>query len=582
LIVKTFIQLATIAVAQQQPKQAIQYYQQALNHPITDAELHNQIVVHLALLQPEYMPQAIEQTHRLDANIAKLNALLALAKPSAQIELYQQALQLALQLDKPRYKSLAYGYLAEYYQVYQQDQQDQQVLQLLQSALFFAQQERDLLYRWQWRKAQLYHRQQKTEQAIQYYQKSISNIENIRTALLRSYSTEQFEMWVKPVYFELIDILLQQASHTGQNQALLTQTIEVLETYKSLELENYFKDDCVTQAKQTTAQTLLPTRTAIFYPILLENRTELILSIQNRLIQTTVLQQSAKDLTWLIQRFVKQLDKRTGQKIAAWLITPIRTILEQHQIDTLVIVPYDILYTLPFAALHDGTDYLIKDYAIVITPSLALTTLKSTRDLSYQILAGGLSKPMEQFSALPYVNQELAKIEAIWQPQQLLKNERFQFDVLYHNLKQQSYSLLHFATHAQIMPKVKDSFLLTYNGKMNLNQLEQLVRLRQFQQQPVELLTLSACQTAQTGDKQAALGIAGLAIKSGANSVLASLWAIDDAATAKLIPLFYQKLATQKLSKAQALQQAQWKLMQLTTYHHPRYWSGFILIGNWL
>jgi CHAT domain-containing protein len=277
-----------------------------------------------------------------------------------------------------------------------------------------------------------------------------------------------------------------------------------------------------------------------------------------------------------------RLDKRIGQKIYAWLIEPMKAILQQYQIDTLIIVPYDILYTLPFAALHSGEDYLIKDYALAVTPSLQLTTLKSTSNFTYKLLAGGLSKSIGQFPALPYVNQELQQIYVIWDDKQLLKNDNFQFNTLYQNLKQQPYNLLHLATHAQIMPQVRDSFLLTFEGKMDLNQLEKLVRLRQFQQQPIELLTLSACQTAQTGNRQAALGIAGLAVKSGAHSVLASLWDIDDAATAELIPLFYQQLAKKGISKAQALQEAQWKLMQLTTYHHPRYWSGFILIGNWL
>ncbi|WP_353571258.1 CHAT domain-containing protein [Candidatus Albibeggiatoa sp. nov. BB20] len=582
LIAKNLSQLGKIALAQQQIKPAAQYYLQALHTEFEDIELKTIILINLSQLDSSYIPLIAQNIKDLTESVAKFNALLTLAKQQDKLSLYQQALQLSFKLNKPRFKSLAYGYLAEYYQKYQRNND---ALQLLQSALFFGQNELDILYRWQWRKAQILRKQEKNAASIQYYQFSIENIEKIRSALLLGYIGEQehFEQFVKPVYFELIDMLLQQASQAiVEKQILLKQVILILEQYKSLELENYFQDDCVSKTQPTDLKNQIPKTTAIFYPILLSERSELLLLIQGQIIQVTIQQQYLQDLQWLVQRFLVHLDKRVGQKIYAWLIEPIENILEKYQINTLVIVPYDILYTLPFAALHNGEDYLIKHYALAVTPSLRLTTLKSTINFDYKLLAGGLSQSTGQFPALPYVNKELQQIDIIWNDKQLLKNDNFQFDTLYQNLKQQPYNLLHLATHAQINPKVRDSFLLTYEGKMNLNQLEKLVRLRQFQQQPIELLTLSACQTAQTGNRQAALGIAGLAVKSGAHSVLASLWAIDDAATAELIPIFYQKLAKRTISKAQALQQAQWKLMQLTTYHHPRYWSGFILIGNWL
>jgi CHAT domain-containing protein len=97
---------------------------------------------------------------------------------------------------------------------------------------------------------------------------------------------------------------------------------------------------------------------------------------------------------------------------------------------------------------------------------------------------------------------------------------------------------------------------------------------------PVELLTLSACQTA-VGDERAALGLAGVAIKAGARSALASLWFVNDESTSKLVTEFYQQLQNPTLSKAQALQQAQKSLME-QGYQHPLYWAPFLLIGNWL
>ena len=114
-----------------------------------------------------------------------------------------------------------------------------------------------------------------------------------------------------------------------------------------------------------------------------------------------------------------------------------------------------------------------------------------------------------------------------------------------------------------------------------MNRLERFMSLSQYRDQPVELLTLSACQTA-AGDDRAALGLAGVAVKAGARSVLATLWFINDQASAQLVTEFYRQLRDPDVSKAKALQQAQVQLLSDRRYQHPGYWSPFLLIGNWL
>ncbi|NEQ81379.1 MAG: CHAT domain-containing protein, partial [Moorea sp. SIO2I5] len=103
----------------------------------------------------------------------------------------------------------------------------------------------------------------------------------------------------------------------------------------------------------------------------------------------------------------------------------------------------------------------------------------------------------------------------------------------------------------------------------------------QKQENPIELLVLSACTTA-VGDSRAALGLAGIAVRGGARSTLASLWTADDLATTELMTRFYKKLATGQVTKAEALRQAQQELLQSEAFNHPYYWSAFILLGNWL
>jgi CHAT domain-containing protein len=98
----------------------------------------------------------------------------------------------------------------------------------------------------------------------------------------------------------------------------------------------------------------------------------------------------------------------------------------------------------------------------------------------------------------------------------------------------------------------------------------------------VELLVLSACQTA-AGDDRAALGLAGVAVKAGARSALATLWFVNDQSTSALITQVYNQLRqTPPVSKAQALQAAQIKLLSDRRYRHPCYWSPYLIIGNWL
>jgi len=94
-------------------------------------------------------------------------------------------------------------------------------------------------------------------------------------------------------------------------------------------------------------------------------------------------------------------------------------------------------------------------------------------------------------------------------------------------------------------------------------------------------LILSACQTA-SGDDKAALGLAGLAVRSGARSTIASLWAVNDQSTAQLMTEFYQNLVDQAIeTRAEALQKAQVKLLNSPQYKHPYYWAAFVLVGNW-
>ena len=143
------------------------------------------------------------------------------------------------------------------------------------------------------------------------------------------------------------------------------------------------------------------------------------------------------------------------------------------------------------------------------------------------------------------------------------------------------YSVVHIASHGHFDRDPKRSFLLSYDGRLTMDELERLMKQTRYRDDAVELLTLSACRTA-AGDDRAALGLAGVAVKAGARSAVATLWYVNDEASSRLVTEFYQTLRTSPTSKAIALQAAQRKTLADPRYRHPGYWSPFLLIGNWL
>jgi len=149
-------------------------------------------------------------------------------------------------------------------------------------------------------------------------------------------------------------------------------------------------------------------------------------------------------------------------------------------------------------------------------------------------------------------------------------------------VKTQSFSVMHLATHGQFSSKASETFLLTWDGRLDVKQLSTLLANRDLPDSPpIELLVLSACQTAK-GDKRAALGLAGVAVRSGARSTLATLWTVSDESTADFMAQFYQELIKPQVTKAEAVRLAQLHLLKQPKYSHPYYWGAFILVGNWL
>ena len=268
--------------------------------------------------------------------------------------------------------------------------------------------------------------------------------------------------------------------------------------------------------------------------------------------------------------------------IVGWYSLLLKT-LEREQINTLVFVQDGLLRSVPMSALHDGEQFLVQKYAIATTPSLNLTRPTTPARQELKALALGLSEPSQvdnkSFPPLPNVKAEIEQVQSIFAQSTGVLNDRFTRERVRQELAETSYPILHIATHGQFSSEPEDTFLVTGNNeKLTITELDRIIRSTTTRNEAVDLIALTACQTA-VGDERAALGLAGIAIQAGASSALASLWSISDEYTPEVVQEFYLGLRDKNLSKAAALQQAQVALIDRGI--PPAFWSPFILIGNW-
>jgi CHAT domain-containing protein len=218
---------------------------------------------------------------------------------------------------------------------------------------------------------------------------------------------------------------------------------------------------------------------------------------------------------------------------------------------------------------------------LALTPGLQLLSSRPLSSEKLRILAAGVSEAHDGFAPLPGVKQEVTEISEIL-PTEILLNTEFTRDRLRAKIENAPFPVVHLATHAQFSSRAEDTFLLTWSERVNVKNLDNFLRERSIKtRKPIELLILSACQTA-VGDKRATLGLAGVAVRSGARSTMATLWAVQDQSTADLMVQFYKSLNQPLISKADALRQGQLSLLHSAEYKHPYYWAPFVLVGNWL
>ena len=494
---------------------------------------------------------------------------------------------------------------------------------------------------WQSQLGQLLKQQGKIPEAIAAYNAAFTTLQSLRIDLNGNNQVVQFNFReeVRPVYLALTDLLLRsdisktelkslnsslnsiagEKFKENNNLELARQTIESLQL---AELDNFFQDPCSEVEDIALKIDDIDPQAAVIYPIILPDRIEVILSLPGQPLKqfTTAIAQTKVDLTLdrlsdtlynksvdnsainifstisldpeEVNQNIRQLLPILGQ-IYTWLIQPLETDLESNQIKTLVFVLNDKLQNVPMSALYSGQQYLLEKYSIALVPSLQLTDSRKIERQELKVLAAGVSQQVEVrgeiFPALSNVPQELNRIEQAFPGSKQLLNEQFTVKALKNQLKS-DFPAIHLATHGLFSSNPQQTYIVTGDkNAIGIDQLNNLLNTESLK--PPELLVLSACETA-IGDEQAILGLAGVAVRSGTRSTMATLWSVSDASTAQLMGKFYQEYKQPEIKKVDALQKAQLSLLESLKTNppleelknlppHPYYWSPYVLVGNW-
>ena len=502
-------------------------------------------------------------------------------------QLLETAISEAQALKDIRSQSYALGTLGYWYEKHREYSQAKQATEQA-LALAVNANAPDISYQWQWQLGRLFQAQGNIQEAIAVETAAVATLQDIRSDLVATNEDIQFSFResVEPIYRNLVGLLLS----NNPNQENLIQARETIESLQLAELENYFREACIDAKPKKIDQ--IDNNAAVIYPIILDDRLAVITSLPHSPLTYHEQKISEDEIEAILEKMLQSFNPifsnkqrlELSQKLYDWLIEPNEAQFTQQDIETLVFVLDGSLRNLPMAALYNGDKYLIEKYRVALTPGLQLLEPTSLDNSKLKAVVAGLSQPNQGFAALPGVETEVSEISQRI-PTQTLLNTEFTDESLRDSIRATSSPLVHLATHGQFSSNPEETFIVTWDDQIKVKEFEDLLRAREGQvaAQPIELLVMSACQTA-TGDKRAALGIAGVAVRSGARSTLATLWSVKDDSTVVLIDEFYQNLVDEDRdnTKSEALRQAQIALINSEDFKHPFYWAPFILVGNWL
>jgi CHAT domain-containing protein len=460
----------------------------------------------------------------------------------------------------------------------------------------------ELEYKWFGQLGDLLRKQKKIAEACSAYNRSLDRFGDLQRNLASSNTSidpRRFRLMIEPIFASYLDLLLQSPRDCAVSSTLAHARDEIL-TLKKIEIQNYFQDQCAEEFLLRTHETQSEDLPGVLfvYPMILPDKLFLLYEFEGKLFQhvdggtdRAVLEANTLIFRGLIEAKNMEPQERLNSILQCGayfydvLFRPFERRLTHEwsmKVDTVAFVPDGALALLPLAALYDGRAYLGDQVSLAIIPGRELVDFRRSNGVTSEALATGKVDTLVAVAAAPAVGDEIKLLHKNEKLKiTLIPHHFFTKDSLDNKLGLRPYRILHIATHASFGEEQQKPSISTGAGpSISLEDLEQLIKPRRFREQDkaIEVMTLSACETAK-GNERMALGLAGSALKSGARSVLASLWEVEGASTALLVNEFYLQALAGK-SKAEALQSAQQKVKN-EYGEDPRYWAPFVIIGDW-
>ncbi len=400
-----------------------------------------------------------------------------------------------------------------------------------------------------------------------------------------------FSIRMRPVFEAAVAV---QLADTGgaQEQARIAAAQRIVEAYRQAELQNAFGSNCV-PSRDPVDPAKLRAGEVLLYPILLDDRVELLVVAGGSSGASTYVRVPSGSPTSreAVGRLVADMVSSTsggtdeewrtsGRALYDLLIKPVEGRLSAG--GTLIIVPDGALRALPFAALTDGEGkFLIERTRLAVAPALAYSQPGSDRsNRALSVVAASLQREVTLPSGV------FAKLEGTADEAGVAAGPGgrviadFREADLRAALSRGRVDVLHLATHAAFNGRSDRSFIVANGEAIPLADLRGLIGANRTRGDELDLLVLSACETA-VGDDAASMGLAGAAVQSGAESALASLWSVNDTGTVALMKGFYGRYR-QGAGKAEALRNAQLAMIAGGgTGAQPGIWAAFILLGGW-
>ncbi|TVQ42843.1 MAG: CHAT domain-containing protein [Gloeocapsa sp. DLM2.Bin57] len=455
-------------------------------------------------------------------------------------------------------------------------------LELIQKAISLASETlaEDILYQAWFRAAELNRVLGKNEQAQLNYRRALTSLQSLRGKTRDSkFFQLDYEKEIEPIYRGYLHFLL---SYPTENN--LTEAVQVFELMQLSDLESFFGDRCFEEHLDNyqPSEVLLETNSVALYAISTESTLHILLITADGVIHHHTVAIGSQSLDEILVKWRYNLEDYATDRYleTSWwlyekMIQPLEETLAQINPSAIVFIGDRFFRNVPLDALHNGEKFLIEKYPLVTTLGLQLTDFRELEQPK-RALIFALTVERPPFSQLEFAQFEANQVAVIIPGAKKFLDKDFTRDKLASELaKWRNLSTVHLITHGNFGGTLERTFLQTYDNSISIMELEDLMTEGKLS---VNLLVLSGCQTA-TGNSRSILGLAGVTVRGNVQSVVGSLWFVNDQETARLMEYFYQNLYGGIMSKAEALQQAKVELMQLSS--HPKGWSAFILIGKW-